>query len=461
VADDNGRPVLAPAASFCPAKQRGGWEPCAESFVRLNTEALKSLDVRIEFGATASGTAIRLVPGGRVGAVPLRHSQTGHVVGGMVVRPRFGWAGAGQILAQTGWHAMPELHPLSAVPGSAREVPAWVLAGPVLARLTALLQSARRGYHSEVAVLSSPRGRILWDQYRNTSLVRGQWHRLPCRFPELSGDPQIRRFVRWAVERVLRSLRSAGGTDPVADQLADLAVRLLALLSDVSAQRPNRSQLAATSRYCSVVVQRGLEALSWIAEDRGLGDVCSSEGVAWSLSLEALWERFVEAVVRSEAALTGGRVSSAFTGDTTVRVDWSDPVHRSLGHLAPDIVVRNRDNIHVVDAKYKSHLAELDEHQWRDFESVTRDAHRADIHQILAYASLFHAQRITATLVYPLRLETWKALRRRGRDVSVARLSNEGREITLELRGLPFGLPRATGAPAGPDNLVTIDDEIA
>lgn len=98
----------------------------------------------------------------------------------------------------------------------------------------------------------------------------------------------------------------------------------------------------------------------------------------------------------------------------------------------------------IVDAKYKAHLAELDEAGWHRFTEETRERHRADLHQALAYASLYDAEEITAELVYPLRPATWAALRERGRDVSRADLLHGGRTVGVRLRGVAFG-----GATAG------------
>jgi 5-methylcytosine-specific restriction endonuclease McrBC regulatory subunit McrC len=111
-----------------------------------------------------------------------------------------------------------------------------------------------------------------------------------------------------------------------------------------------------------------------------------------------------------------------------------------MGHLLPDIVVTYRARVEVVDAKYKAHLAELDEHGWRAFTEDTREAHRADVHQVLAYAALFDAPEVRAILIYPLRESTWRRLHARGRDVSVAELFSGRRRVRLEMRGLPFGI---------------------
>jgi 5-methylcytosine-specific restriction endonuclease McrBC regulatory subunit McrC len=154
-----------------------------------------------------------------------------------------------------------------------------------------------------------------------------------------------------------------------------------------------------------------------------------------------LWEAYVEAVIRAEAASTGGDVKVGRLEQTVFPLYWSDPSHRTLGHLRPDIVVQRQDSIHVVDAKYKAHLAELDYIGWQRFAQEQYEAHRADLHQVLAYASLYEADDITATLVYPLRRDTWEALIVQGRQISSAQFFRGGRRVTLQLRGLPFGNP--------------------
>jgi len=451
-AADHGRPVPLRPEDFIPPQRDGGWGQYAEAFVRLNQASLTALDVQVEMAPGPGGAAIRLVPGGSAGAVPLRSAQTGHVASGFIVKPRFGWAGTGRVLSETGWAASPRFLDLPLVPGSGREIPPWVLAGPVLMRLQALLGSLRRAYREEEAVLQHPRGRILWPRYLNESMVRGRWERLPCRFPDLGHDPRFRSHVRWVLERIRADLVAAGGTDPVATALAALAVRLIEHFADVVPLPPSREDLRRRSLSLgstgleAEALRRGVEAMAWVVEERGLGGGRELDGLAWALPLDRLWEAYVEAVYRREAALTGGEVRVGRLGQTTFPLDWSDPTHRSLGHLVPDIVIRRGRAVQVVDAKYKAHLAELDEVGWARFAEDAREAHRADLHQVLAYASLYDAERITATLVYPLRRRTWEALDRAGRSVARATLLHGGRSVELELRGLPFGAPRtATG----------------
>ena len=442
VASDHGFPVTVPVDSFAPSQRSGGWGPYAETFLRFNSESLHALDVQPEVSSSSSGMVVRLLPGERAGAIPLRSGLTGQVTGGLIVKPRFEWAGVGQVLNETGWHAAPDFLDLPMVPGSAREVPSWVLAGPVLARLETLLRSLSPGYRQTEEVLLRPRGRVIWTRYLGDSFVRGVWHHLPCRFPDLVTDPLLRRHIRWALEHLHRDLLATGGSDPVALSLATLAIRLIESLADVTPLMPRRDELdrrVVGSRILGDALRRGIEAIAWIVDERGLGGGNERDGLAWVLPLGRLWESYVESVYRRQVANTGGEVRVGRLGETVFPLNWSDPTHRTLGHLVPDMVIRRGRSVQIIDAKYKAHLAEVDDTGWRQFEKETREAHRADLHQILAYASLYEADEVTATLVYPLRLSTYVALRERHRDRSFAELLHGGRRVRLELRGLPFG----------------------
>jgi McrBC 5-methylcytosine restriction system component len=440
-ADDNGDGVSLPARLFG-GTDAEGWGRAFESFRRLNDDAFRALAVSPRFDSTARGPQLKLYPSGSVGSIPLRSGTSGHVVAGLVVRPRFGWSGVGSILSDIGWHASPEVLALPLVPGSGREVPPWVLAGPVLVRLKALLEALKRGFDFRVDTLRAPRGTIIWSEYLHQSLPTGQWHRVPSRFPDLSTDPVVRGAVRWTVERVLEELTVVGGQDRIALGLEHEARRLLGLLRDVVRVYPRPELLRRASGndvLLQAVVRGGLDAIGWVCDERGLGGGRQMDGLAWSLALDRLWENYVEAQVRQEVRRTGGTMRVGRRGETLTALHWSDPSHRSLGHLVPDMVVRRGDSVWIIDAKYKSHFAEIDEAGWRRMSDDIRESHRADIHQVLAYASLFDSADIRATLAYPLRHSTWAALKSRGRDRSVAHIFDSRRQIRVELWGMPFG----------------------
>jgi hypothetical protein len=450
-ATDHGPPVRLNPLHFAPPQRDRGWGAFVEGFIRANQQALACLDCRLHVAGGPEGAVLLIKPGGHTGAVPLRSAQTQAVVGGLVIRPRFEWAGVGRVLHETGWAASPEFLDLPLVPGSGREIPPWVLAGPAIGRLRELLRAAKRGYRDRIEDLKQPRGRIHWTEYTSERMPAGKWDTLPCRFSDLGTDPKLRRWIRWGLERVRTDLASVGGQDPLAMHLAHEAALLLALIPErplFPARRELESSLGRRDGLLEAATVRGLQALGWLVDERGLGGGRELDGLAWTLKLDHLWERYVAAYVSGLARQSAGELYLGYKGQTVFPLQWSHPGLRSLGHLAPDLVLRRHDEIRVIDAKYKAHFAELDEVGWHRLADEMREAHRADLHQVLAYAALFNAPKITTTLIYPLRAATYMALRSRGRDIARAQLFHGGRELTLELQGLPFGGAQADGTTA-------------
>jgi 5-methylcytosine-specific restriction endonuclease McrBC regulatory subunit McrC len=310
--------------------------------------------------------------------------------------------------------------------------------------LADLLASVRRGYRERAEVRSHPRGQIQWHRYLTHQMPSGHWHHLPCRFSELDADSRLRQAVRWTLERVHGDLSSAGAVDPVALSLMDQIVHLMEQVLDVPARRPSRGDLdrefGGTSPLASLALREGLRAMGWVVDERGLGGGQTSDGLAWTLPLEQLWERYVERAVRDDAARTGGRVRVGRLAETTIPIAWNDASHRALGHLVPDFVVHRSDGIEIVDAKYKSHFADLDAVRWSALADETQVSMRADLHQVLAYAATAgSADNVCATLIYPVRRQLYEELRQRDRTESHARIPVGSREIKLRIRALSFG----------------------
>jgi 5-methylcytosine-specific restriction endonuclease McrBC regulatory subunit McrC len=319
-----------------------------------------------------------------------------------------------------------------------------VLAGPVLHRLADMLAHLRPGYRERCETRTHPRGQIVWNQYIQSQLTRGAWHQLPCRFSELEQDDRLRQAIRWTLERVRGDLVTTGSADLLALTLVSKIKNLLALVNDVAARQPRRGELDLQlgGPMASDVLREGLRAMGWIVDERGLGGGRSSDGLAWALPLDQLWERYVEHLVRDEATRTRGQLRIGSAGETTVPIPWANSGMRALGHLIPDFVIYRPDEIEVVDAKYKSHFADLDGLHWSAQDEVVRESMRADIHQVLAYAATADADRpVRATLYYPVPIKHFAYLEETGQTASVAQVAAGMRTVTLCLKAAPFGIP--------------------
>jgi len=440
---DSGPPIVVSPAPFIASVRDPGWGAFLQPFLALNQVSLEALGLTPRIVSGREGVILELRPSLKAGAVPLKSAVTGKVAGGVVIGPRFGWAGIGRVLSATGWGSGPEFLPLSLVPGSGREVPPWVIAGPVMERLRELLAHLRRGYVERTELLTAPRGQIQWDQYVRKQMPAGAWHQLPCRYTELDSDTRLRQVIRWALETVCRDMGVVISDDVVGMLLLQELKQLLEMVSDVKPRRPGRQELdgrQSNQSMLSLYLQRGLQAIGWVSDERGLGGGQNTDGLSWSLSLEDLWERYVESVVRRDAALSGGTVRIGRRGETVVPLPWNDPFHRPLGHLVPDFVVYRGNSVEIVDAKYKSHFADLDANRWAELAEETQSAMRADIHQVLAYAAAAGSgESVKATLVYPVRQSVFEELSLRNQTESLALIPVGSREISLCIKAAVFG----------------------
>lgn len=399
-----------------------------EPFLDANRAHLKRLDIRADI-EVRDGLGVRLTPGARIGAVPLLSPSTRRVAAGLLVSPRFQWSSLGAVLGATGFATEPTVGGTPLVPGSAREVPAWLLAAPVIRRLEAFLQRRKRGFYEREEERLSPRGQVRWSRWATRHVPSGRWTSLPCRFSEPDDDPELLASIRWTLQRLddeLASYQEAAVARALLGRIADLRFRV----GEGPARRPSGDARPHGDGW----TLEAMQAMGWVAEHRGLGGSRILDGMSWDLPIDEVWEAWVEAFVAELAPRCGLRVIPR--GDTTRRLNWSTRTS-SMRFLLPDTGLRGANRVIWVDAKYKAHLQLLARKGWAGLDELTRDAHRADLHQALAYAALDDVEHVDSLLVYPELSpdDTGRA--------AIATVASGRRRVRLMLVGLPFGF---TGA---------------
>jgi hypothetical protein len=232
--------------------------------------------------------------------------------------------------------------------------------------------------------------------------------------------------VRWTLGRIrdeLAPLRDAAA----ARTLHERAIVLMERAGRGPAVRPTASLAAPVG---STWLSEAVEAMQWVADKRGLGGARSVDGLAWDLAIDAVWEAWVVSFVAELGRSTG--MSTLPVGEVRHRLRWEGV--GSMTSLAPDAVLCGTGRTVWIDAKYKGHLALLRRHGWSGLGEGVRDAHRADLHQALAYAGLSGEGEVTTVLVYP-QLERTAG----PRGMGVASVGAGRRRVKVVLAGLPFG----------------------
>jgi hypothetical protein len=398
-----------------------------EPFLDANLQAFHRLEVRGEV-AYEGEVVLRLHPGARIGAVPLVSPATRKVAAGLLVQPRFRWTHLGDVVGAIGFAVEPRVGGSALVPGSAREVPPWLLAGPVLRRLEALLRHRRRTFTERRETRSAPRGRILWSEYGSRSLASGKWHHLPCLFTEPDDDPELMANVRWTLERVSDSIQELAPT-PIGRRLLDRSRALQLITGTGPSKRPSSTM---TGSLETQILSEALEAIGWVSEERGLGGARTLDGLAWDLSVEEVWEHWVAHVMADLAPRLG--LTLLRGAETKHALHWRGSF-QSMTALIPDAGLRGRNRLVWVDAKYKAHLTLLARKGWQGVADHIREAHRADLHQALAYASLANVDQVDTMLAYPTTSRDALV----STPAAVASIVAGRRRVRLLLAALPFG----------------------
>ena len=228
---------------------------------------------------------------------------------------------------------------------------AWVFESEVR---HALAQGLIRGYQARSETLTALRGRIdLAGQLRSR---QGRPFPLECRFEEYTEDTELNRVVKAAHRRLLQIphldewlARKLRHRYRAFDGVASMEYSP-GFVPEIVFTRLNRHWEVAGRLARLILGRRGLR-------DRE-GDVV---GTAFTVDMNALFERFVEAIVREEVRRAGLRLVSQAPRRLTERIP-----------IRPDLVLRAEDrDLAVADAKYK----ELKPDEWPN----------ADLYQMLAY----------------------------------------------------------------------------
>lgn len=414
----------------------------AHEFVEKNHAVLSELGASAvpQFDGSRVGLVFRT--GATVGAVPLRSPTTGQYDYGFTVRPRFPWQGIGTMLGEMGWRVIPAPLSLPLLPRSDRKIPPWVLSTIVLFRIQALLRQLERRFEMVEEERQAPRGNVDWARYATGSIARGNFLRVPCRFPDLRDDRSLKSAIRFTLAKQLGSLEGQRAAGLHVVKLIELCSALLDQVRDVLPREPTPSELDGWLHrpLKAIAFSEGIQAIEWTAGERGLAGLSDLQGLPWSMSMESFFEAWVEAVLSVVAQRVGGVVRTGRQLQTIAPLKWDPPYLGSQKYLLPDVMLERDDLTVIVDAKYKEHWEEMQVASWRDLEQELRERHRADLLQVLAYANVATTRRVVVCLAYPCSNATWESRMERNQLFHRASLSAGVRQVELILTAFPMGI---------------------
>lgn len=415
-----------------------------QQFLNLNRDTFSKLHLEPEIYYSGDALKLKLATHTRVGAIPLLSPITHKYEYSLVVKPRFGWQGIGPILSTTGWKILPDILNLPQLKISERRVPPWVLSSVILGRLEKMIKQLDRRFEMDERHRSKPKGKVDWVDYAQKQVTKGQFLNFKCRYPELQENRELKSMVHYALKRQRQSLSTQRDAGVHVLQLIDFCNRLIQKVSDSPPKQPNNIQIdyLHSSVTQGEIVQRGLQAVAWTTENKGLAGLGDLSGLPWMMSMEELFESYVESVLEKVIQKTGGTLKRGRKRETVVPIRWDPPFIGSQGSLIPDLVIDKGDHVYIVDAKYKDHWEDLNTDRWHNISDTIRERHRNDLLQVLAYGSIPDEKDISCCLMYPCRQETWDSLVERDRHIHTAEINQGTRRIRLHLSAMPFSLQK-------------------
>jgi len=202
--------------------------------------------------------------------------------------------------------------------------------------------------------------------------------------------------------------------------------------------QPKTGWQPTNSNTSTDVFRKGLEAIHWTVDERGLGGTSDLAGLPWRMDMATFFEAWIESIAETTAKRLQAKLTAGRRHETLVRLHWQPQRLGTQRALIPDVVLQRSDVTLVIDAKYKRHAQLIGYGGYARGEHDWQAQHREDLLQVLAYSSLFDTPRVVACLAYPTPHDQWQILRGQGRVMSRVTVRHGLRQVEVALVAIPM-----------------------
>jgi hypothetical protein len=412
----------------------------SNQFILDNRGLLKNYGVSIHSKYDGQSVSLSFRTTNYIGALPLLSPTSGKPDYGLIIKPRFEWAGLGPMLSVMGWKIVPTPLSLPLIPGTERKVPPWVLSSITLHRIQIMLDQMNRTFSYTEADLAAPKGNVNWNLYANRRIPYVKFLDIPCKFPDLKENDELKSGIHYTLRIILSSLQSQRTAGIFVLQLIELCQSLLSRVNNSTPRQPSGLTFQHWNNLPvrTDAFREGLQALEWTIEDRGLAGIANLQGLPWIMPMEVFFEAWVETFALQIIRHIGGQIKTGRRKETITPISWDPPYLGSQKSLLPDVIIERENDIIILDAKYKRHWEELSFNNWNNVEDEIKERHREDLLQILAYSTVSDKTNITSCLIYPCKESTWESMLARERVFHKATVYSGNRKINLVLAAIPM-----------------------
>ena len=359
-------------------------ESVMQRFIDLNLKNLSYLGISANVETVNGRPAIKLTTSKFIGAIPIMSPMNGKAVGDLVVSGRFG-ENAGELITLLDSSIKPEYSDVfHLVQDSQMTPPIFIECCKYVDKYLEAERFKWKKFTNHVKTQKQPSGSTLWGEYAlrtacnpiDFSTFKNKCNILTTDHPEWE---QLNYVLNIAISE-LESNRAPLRTRSIySTRIAQLIIRL----KDKRVLPVSNIQM----RMSDPLIIKQLKELAKIILNNK-----TNEKLAWRMDYAEFFERYVQYLLGDVAKKKGAReIDNPHYGvRSSSKPSWG------LSYLEPDLILQKEQEQIVIDAKYKSHIF-----NWNEHSDELKDTFRHDFHQILAYCSLNLMTAKQAMLVYP------------------------------------------------------------
>jgi hypothetical protein len=386
-------------------------------FIDYNAKLMDFLGVQAIIQGVDPKPTLHFKTGQFVGAIPLRRPDTGKQGGDFLVYPRFGTRGEAfakltKIMSLLEEGVRPEF--MSSLPlasGAMVRPPLYYDAIKYVDFFETASHAPWRKFRVENGSYPYPKSSTKWEIYARKSHNPENALQYPVTESVLSIDHREWQMLKYVLLLAVHELKK-----PTTPQ--DLRLRSLQKAETLMQKTKDIIPLATSEIPARFTDPKDIKTLK--AQAQQLLKQEGSAMSAWRMDIAILFERYAQFVLAKAVAELPARMykNPRFSSRSYIPA-WG------MRQLEPDALIMLENSTIPVDAKYKAHY-----YGQGVMSDVLKDAHRADLHQILAYCSFSNSSDKTGLLIYPADVYSQKRI-----DYRNPYLGNIN---TVWLIGLPF-----------------------
>lgn len=363
-----------------------------QRFLFINQRALDYLDVRAEIEVVGNEPYLKLTTSQFAGSVPMMSPKDGKPCGDLCIGGRFG-EDISELLSVVGDSLLPEyndvLPPLSS---SMLEPPLYFECCNFIDKFLDVEKVRWHKFDVVDKVERIPTSGTRWDVYALNSYDPTKVFCYPNRSNRL--NPYHKEFRQMLAVLQICFVELKKPQTPMRSRIT-YATKINRLKAKYDGQEspdlPFEFMIHASD---PLAVKDAKRIANIILQNK------RTNKRAWRIDYSEFFERYVQyifgEVAKSVAAKSISNVHYSVTGQRPL---WA------LHYLEPDLIVQKDNTQYVVDAKYKSHMFNVN-----DTSDELKDTFRHDLHQILAYCSFNAMTTKKVMLVYPFNDFTYRMM---------------------------------------------------